>query len=95
MITTDFPTASELQQKADRDLAAALAPLEGVVTLEDIDAALRGKVAEWWYLPAWPGDEEPPAGTPADTRIQARGLNGAVTMRGVRLRVLFPGGDRK
>ncbi len=89
MIPSDFPTASELQQKADRDLAAALSSLEGPVTLEEVDAALQGKVAEWWYLPAWPGDEEPPAGTPADTRIQARGLNGAITLCGVRLSVIF------
>lgn len=89
MIPSDFPTASELQQQADRELAAALSSLEGPVTLEEVDAALQGKVAEWWYLPAWPGDEEPPAGTPADTRIQARGLNGAITLCGVRLSVIF------
>ncbi len=89
MIPSDFPTASELQQQADCELAAALSSLEGPVTLEEVDAALQGKVAEWWYLPAWPGDEEPPAGTPADTRIQARGLNGAITLCGVRLSVIF------
>ena len=95
-----FPTAGQLQRWADEELDEALAGLVGlpVVTLENIEAALAGKVREWHYTPAfaegWATSEEDceklRAWEPIQVRIHSRGRNGSHTLHGVTLNVLFP-----
>lgn len=95
-----FANAGQLQQWADEELDEALAGLVGlpVVTLENIESALKGKVKSWTYYPAWADgwytSEEDcsklKAWEPIQVRIHSRGLNGSPTLRGVTLTVLFP-----
>lgn len=94
-----FATAGQLQQWAGEELDAALGHLQGkVCTLEAVDEALRGKVDSWNYVSAWPEgwatSEEDcvrlRAWLPIEVRIHARSKNGATTLGGVSLQILFP-----
>lgn len=95
-----FPTTGQLQQWADEELDEALAGLVGlpVVTLDNIEAALDGKVDSWHYTPAftdgWATSEEDceklRAWEPIRVRIHSGGRNGSPTLVGVTLNVLFP-----